>query len=207
LNTEGQSSQASASRTPTRSGGARAGRGAGISVGTPRCRRIRPITAASSMSAIKRKAAATPGTRQHVKPECAFHQRRPTLAAGLAPRHLRGGSFTSLLGGRPLRFGRSDGVMIFDPGVRQWPHEPRAASPTTKLHGSIRYEARLDWTFRRQVLGVRIRQRLSSRVRSTRAFLFRLLVDLNAASARTKDSPAEHITDRTHKTPSNPGDW
>jgi len=43
------------SGAPAGSGGARAGRGAGISVGTPRCRRIRPITAASSMSAIKRR--------------------------------------------------------------------------------------------------------------------------------------------------------
>jgi hypothetical protein len=35
-----------------------------------------------------------------------------------------------------------------------------------------------------------------------------LLGDVNAASARTKDSPAAQFTDRTHTTlPRNPGDW
>ena len=46
LNTYESSSQPSTARAPTGSGGARAGRGEGISVGTPRCRRIRPITGA-----------------------------------------------------------------------------------------------------------------------------------------------------------------
>ena len=49
-------------------------------------------------------AAATPATRQHIKPEGARHQRRPTLAASLAPRRLRGVRFTSWLGGRFLQF-------------------------------------------------------------------------------------------------------
>ncbi len=40
LNAEVSSSQPAASGTPAGSGGARAGRGAGISVGNPRCRRI-----------------------------------------------------------------------------------------------------------------------------------------------------------------------
>ena len=43
-------------------------------------------------------AAASPGTRQDVEPECTFHQGCPSLAAGLAPRRLRGVSLRSLLG-------------------------------------------------------------------------------------------------------------
>jgi hypothetical protein len=50
-NTEAFSSHPAASETPARSGGPRAGRGAGVSVGRPRCRRIRSITVASSMRA------------------------------------------------------------------------------------------------------------------------------------------------------------
>ena len=46
-NTDASSSQPAASGTPASSGGPRAGRAAGVSVGRPRCRRIRSITAAS----------------------------------------------------------------------------------------------------------------------------------------------------------------
>jgi hypothetical protein len=46
--------------------------------------------------------AAAPGTREHVKPERACHQGRPTLAAGSTPSRLGGISLTSLLGGRVL---------------------------------------------------------------------------------------------------------
>jgi hypothetical protein len=48
-------------------------------------------------------AAATPGAPQHVKPEGAGHQRRPTLPAGLTPRRLGGIRLTSRLGGRRLQ--------------------------------------------------------------------------------------------------------
>jgi hypothetical protein len=44
-------------------------------------------------------AAATPGARQHIEPEGACHQPRPTLAATVAPRRVRGVSLTTLLGG------------------------------------------------------------------------------------------------------------
>ena len=44
-------------------------------------------------------AAAAARTRQHVHPKRACHQRRPTLAASVAPRRLRGVSFASPLGG------------------------------------------------------------------------------------------------------------
>jgi hypothetical protein len=53
-NIEVSSSQPLWSGVPRGSGGARAGRGEGTSVGRPRCRRIRPMTAASSMSATRR---------------------------------------------------------------------------------------------------------------------------------------------------------
>jgi hypothetical protein len=135
-NTEAFSSQPAASETPARSGGPRAGRAAGVSVGRPRCRRIRSITAASwirarwkttvepscfptgsyGRSTRKRgdgsrftgperdqaQTATAPGTRQDVTPTRACQQRRPTLAAGVAPRRLGGVCLTSRLGGRVL---------------------------------------------------------------------------------------------------------
>ena len=99
-NTEVPSSQPARSGVPIGSGGARAGRSAGISVGRPRCRRIRSITAASSMSAIKRSRPATPGTRQHVKPKCARdwakREQAPFTIRGIA----RNGNLRSLRSGR-----------------------------------------------------------------------------------------------------------
>src|SRR5438093_12771164 len=81
LNTYESSSQPSTARAPAGRGGARAGRGEGISVGTPRCRRIRPITAASSMSAIKRRRPPDPAvTGQHAKPEGRCSYRRELWA-------------------------------------------------------------------------------------------------------------------------------
>lgn len=105
--------------TPRGRGGARAGRGAGISVGTPRCRTIRSITVVSSMSTVKRR---RPPHRGHAstsnpppsrntaarppKPwqrrEGTRHQRRPRPTAGLTPRPLDRISFPRPLGGRIL---------------------------------------------------------------------------------------------------------
>ena len=116
LNTYESSSQPSTARAPTGRGGARAGRGEGISVGTPRCRRIRPITAASSMSAIKRRRPPHPGPRRgclagpaedtparqnpHVGDECAEAQRAESHFDVAVQKH-RAGSRTCPIQGPP----------------------------------------------------------------------------------------------------------
>ena len=56
--------------------------------------------------------AAAPRTGQHIKPERACHQRRPTLTAGLTPRRLGGISLTGLFES-PTPHGSCDSSGIF----------------------------------------------------------------------------------------------
>lgn len=90
------------------SGGARAGRSEGTSVGSFRCRRIRPMTVASSMSAISRSRPHT-DRRQNVKSKRACHHGRPCRTKG------------------PARWGLSP------PGTAQT-HPRHPASPSLAAH-------------------------------------------------------------------------
>jgi len=103
--------------------------------------------ASQGLSAIKRRRPPRPGptrgclawgpprTRQDVKPERAFHQRRPTPTVGLTLRRLGGISVTSLLGGRVLHAriavipGRPAPNDVSPPGPSTPPFDSRSGRP------------------------------------------------------------------------------